>query len=62
MHEATSPDADPASWDAKWTYHVPPPRRDYAQAAIDQAKAKYREKYKDADLSSLVWSVQKRER
>lgn len=59
LSEATSKDADPASWNAKFRYVVPVPERDHAQHAINEAKEAYRKQYKDADLSDLLFAVER---
>lgn len=62
LDEAMSPDADPSSWDSTYEYVVPPPVRDFAQKALSDAQDAYRKKYPDADMSSLKWRVERREK
>lgn len=62
LSDAMSPDGDPASWGAGYVWHVPDPSVDFAQQALDRAKDAYQKSYPDADLGSLLWRVEKRER
>lgn len=62
LHEAMSPDADPARWDGKYRYVVPSPVRDFAQQALDNARNDYAKRFPDADLSALRWRVEKVDR
>lgn len=61
MDEATSRDGDPSNPERKWDWHVPLPTKDFAQEALDLRKKQYREAYPDADLSSMLWRVEKRD-
>lgn len=62
MDEAVSRDGDPSNPDRKWDYVVPLPTVDFAQRALDVTKQKYQKQYPDADLGSLLWKVEKRDR
>lgn len=53
---ATDPGMNPLSIDARGRF-VAEPVADYAQSAIDQAKAERRKKVKDEDDWALMWSV-----
>lgn len=44
----------------QFAYRVPPPQRDYAQAAIDKAEAEYRKRYPDAPMGALLWRAEKK--
>lgn len=61
MSEATSPLADPSNPNRKWEYVTPLPEVDFATAAKNATIDKYRAAYPDADMSSLLWRVEKRE-
>ena len=59
LSESMSPDADPASRDAKYRYVVPNPSVDFAARALSNAQDAYRKKYPEADMSSLRWRVER---
>lgn len=59
LDEAMSPDADPSSFDAKYRYVVPPPTRDYAKQALNEAQEAMRKRFPDADLSAFRWRVER---
>lgn len=62
VSEAVSPLGDPSNPDREWDWVVPLPTKDFAQAELDRVRNQYRESYPDADLSSLLWRVEKRTR
>ena len=47
---------DPAS-QGKWA--VPLPTLDFAQDALNKAQAVYKEQYPNADMSALLWRVER---
>lgn len=57
--EAMSPDADPASNDAKYRFVAVGPRVNYAEAAVQRAQAEYDKKYKDSPRYGHKWAVRK---
>ena len=61
LDEAMSSDADPSSFNAKYRYVVPPPTRDYAKQALNEAQDAMRKRFPDADLSSLRWRVERQD-
>lgn len=62
LSDAMSPDVDPANWGARYELRVPPPSRDFYQAALTQAQESYAKQYPDADMSSLKWRIERVER
>lgn len=62
MSEATAREGDPSNHDREWDWFVDLPEVDFAQRALDQAKATYRQDFPDADMGALLWRVEKRER
>lgn len=61
LSEATSPLANPSSWDAKWRYEPVGPYTDYAAKAQEDAKEAYRKRLpKDAPMpNGLRFGVRK---
>ena len=45
---------DPAN---QYAFEVPLPTTDFAQDALNRAKESYRKRYKDADMSALLFKV-----
>lgn len=43
----------------QFAYSVRPPTRDWAQVKLNQAQEEYRKRFPDADLDSLLWTVEK---
>lgn len=60
MDIATSPLGDPSNPDREWEWHVPLPSLDYPSRELAKAQKKYSDAYPDADLSALLWRVERR--
>lgn len=59
LSEAMSPAADPSSEDATIQFVARGPRRDYAAIAEHNARKAYEREYPDADLTGLLWAVER---
>lgn len=59
LSEAMSADADPSSADAKIRFVARGPRRDYAAVAEHNARKAYESEYPDADMTGLMWAVER---
>jgi len=59
LSESTSVEADPSRADAKYRYVVGLPDADFAEQARQAAIAAYEKAYPDADMKSLLWSVER---
>ena len=60
MDVATSPLGDPSNPEREWEWHVPLPSMDYPSQELAKARKKYSDAYPDADMSALLWRVEKR--
>ena len=60
MDVATSPLGDPSNPEREWEWHVPLPSVDYPSQELAKARKKYSDAYPDADMSALLWRVEKR--
>lgn len=58
--DAISELGNPANHEREWDWVVDLPVTDFAQLALNKAKADYQSIYPDADTSYLKWSVEKR--
>ncbi len=53
------PLADATDPENQFGFTVLPPTTDFAQKALNAAKADYRKRYKDADMDALLWNVER---
>lgn len=62
MSEAKSPLGNPSHPQREFDWVVPLPELDFAQDALNKRMKAYRDQYPDADMTSLIWRVEKRDR
>lgn len=62
MNMATSRAGDPSNPDREFDWVAPLPDLDHATAALERMKTAYKKAYPDADMSALIWRVEKRDR